>query len=95
MRNLTKLMLICAVFLSACTTPRQPDPVINTVIQKVEVPVYVPCNITIPEVPAFGFGSLKESDSIYLKVQILLSDRELHLGYEHLLSTALKLCTDK
>jgi hypothetical protein len=95
MLKLNKILLpILIVFLAGCAT-KPVDPVIQTVIQKVEVPIPVPCNATIPAVPEFGFGSLLETDSIFLKVQTLLADRELHLGYETLLLAALESCVKK
>lgn len=95
MLRLNKILLpISIIFLTACAT-KPPEPVIQTVIQKVEIPIAVPCNAVIPAVPEFGFSSLLETDNIFLKVQTLLADRELHIGYETLLLAALESCVKK
>lgn len=87
-----KLFLIFSVvLLSACSSI--PDkPVVNTVIQRVEIPVPVYCKVEIPEVPKFRFGELTEDSTLFEKSQILLIDRNLHLSYEELLLAALKSC---
>jgi len=84
------IIILSALVLSACATA--PQPAVKTVIQRVEIPIAVPCNAVVPAQPAFGFGSLLESQPLFDKVQILLMDRELHLGYEVLLLGALNSC---
>jgi len=86
-------VIIAALVLSGCATTQLPSqPGINTVIQKVEIPVSVPCKVKIPEKPAFNFDKLIENDDIYVKSQASLADRLLHLGYEEELLIALNSC---
>lgn len=78
-----------AILLTGCATT---EPVINTVVKYVEVPVSVPCNVPIPQKPDFNFDYLTINDKMYTKTVALLADRHLHIGYEDLLVTALKTC---
>jgi len=86
-----KLILLSVLLLAACQTPQ---PGINTVIQKVEVPVAVPCKEAIPPAPAFNFDKLVPSTDIFGQVQALTADRLLHQGYEEKLSAALTACVN-
>lgn len=86
-----KLPLVLVLFLAACA---HDQPVINTVIQKVEIPVPVPCKAEIPQVPDFNFDKLEPSATIFDKSKALLADRKLHLAYESELMVALKACKD-
>jgi hypothetical protein len=82
---------MCAALVSACaTTPR--EPVINTVIQKVEIPISVPCKAETPILPEFNFDKLTEEDTIFDKVKAILADRVLRDAYEEELRIALKSC---
>lgn len=83
-----KLVLILALMLSACAS----SPIISTVVQKVEVPVTIPCKAEEPVKPDFNFDKLAEENDIFDKAKALLADRKLHLGYETELSAALKSC---
>lgn len=85
----SKFILLSVLLLAACQTPQ---PGIKTVIQKVEVPVAVPCKEAIPLTPAFNFDKLVPSTDIYGQVQSLAADRLLHLGYEEELLAALTAC---
>ena len=67
-------------------------PVIQTVIQKVEVPIAVPCKAEEPSKPDFNFDKLKEEDNIFDKSKAVLADRKLHQSYETELGAALKSC---
>ena len=80
---------ILIFLLSACATP---EPGIKVVVQRVEVPIAIPCKAAIPELPKYNFDLLTTSDDIFTKNKALLSDRLLHLGYEHELSVALISC---
>jgi hypothetical protein len=85
-----KLIFILATFsLVGCATT---DPVINTVIQRVEVPIAVPCKATVPTKPAFNFDKVTVDQDIYKKTQAILADRKLHQGYEGELEVALNSC---
>ena len=89
--RLSNILLLGSIvlFLSACAT----KPVIKTEIQTVKVPVSVPCKVVVPPKPEYGFDSLRTSDTLYTKVQVLLSDRLLSKGYEQQLTAALNTCT--
>jgi len=85
-----KLALILATLsLVGCATT---DPVIKTVIQRVEIPIEVPCKATVPTMPTYNFDKLTIENDIYAKSQALLADRKLHLGYETELLSALNSC---
>ena len=75
--------------LSGCATT---DPVIKVEIQRVEVPIPVPCKTEEPTKPDFNFDKLSENDDIFVKIRAMLADRKLHIGYEEQLSAALKSC---
>ena len=82
-------ILSISILLSACATD---GPVIKTVVQKVEIPISVPCKTIIPTQPSFSFDQLMVNQDIFDKTRVLLADRELHLGYEAELLAALKSC---
>jgi len=84
-----KLILLIVLFLAGCATD---GPVIQTVIQRVEVPVAIPCKATVPTRPEFSFENLTPEQDIYEKNKSMLSDRKLHLGYETEILTALETC---
>lgn len=85
------LILLAALALYGCATT---EPVIKTVIQRVEIPIPVACKVIIPTEPEFGFDKLKIEDTLYFKTQTVLSDRELHIAYEAELLAALKSCIE-
>lgn len=82
-------ILTVVLLLSACATDK---PVIQTEIQKVEVPISIPCNVDIPVPPQFNFDKLTIDQDIYDKSKSLLADRSLHIGYENELLAALTSC---
>lgn len=87
----SNLCIISSIlFLSGCATTHEPG--INTVIQKVEVPIAVPCKAEIPESPEFNFDNLDKDQDIFDKTKAVLADRKLHQGYEKELLEALKAC---
>jgi hypothetical protein len=81
--------ILVILLLSACATPA---PGIKVVVQKVEVPVAMPCKVVVPDLPRYNFDSLTVDDDIFIKNKALLADRLLHLGYENELSVALISC---
>jgi hypothetical protein len=83
------LIVSLAIILSACA---HTEPVINTVIQRVEIPIEVPCKATVPTRPDFNFNRLKANNNIFDKTKAALADRELHHGYEVELLAALNSC---
>lgn len=85
--NIIILFLISLI--SACS---HTEPVISTVIQRVEIPIEVPCEAKIPEKPDFNFSKLRVEDNIFEKSKAALADRELHLSYEIELLAALNSC---
>lgn len=85
-----KILLISILLLQGCSTLS--DPGIKTVIQQVDVPIYMPCKVSIPEKPKFSFDTLVVDNDIFEKTKAILSDRYLHLGYENELLVALKSC---
>lgn len=81
-------MLLVVLTLAGCAS----DPVISTVVQKVEVPISVPCKTTVPTMPDFNFEKLTPEQDVFEKSKALLADRKLHIGYEGELLAALKSC---
>ena len=86
----SNLLLVAVLFIAGCATTQPPG--INTVIQKVEVPVAVPCKAVVPVAPAYNFDKLTTDKDIFVKEQAILADRLLHLGYEAELVAALNSC---
>lgn len=78
------------VFLASCATQR--EPVINTVIQRVEIPISVPCKVDTPALPEFNFDKLTEESNIFDKVKATLADRMIREAYEEELRIALSSC---
>ena len=83
------LALAFIAILSGCATT---EPVINTIIQKEEVPVAVPCKVDIPVKPAYNFDKVTADQDIFDKTKALLADRKLSQGYEGQLLAALSTC---
>jgi hypothetical protein len=83
------ILILSIILLSGCATT---EPVINTVIQRVEVPIAVPCKAVVPVKPDFNFDKLKAEQTVFDKTKALLADRKLHMGYEGELLTALNSC---
>jgi hypothetical protein len=82
-------MVALVAFISGCATD---GPVINTVIQRVEVPIEVPCKAVVPTAPDLNFGKVTVDQDVFDKTKALLADRKLQLGYETELLTALNSC---
>ena len=87
MRN--NILIFSIILLSGCATT---EPVINTVIQRVEVPIATPCKALVPVKPDFNFDKLTVEQTVFDKTKALLADRKLHMGYEGELLTALNSC---
>ena len=85
------ILIFAIILLSGCATT---EPVINTVIQKVEIPIAMPCKVEIPVKPDFNFDKLKIDQAVFEKTKALLADRKLHMGYEGELLTALNSCVE-
>jgi len=84
------LILTSILFLAGCETTKPPG--INTVIQRVEIPIAVPCKAVIPVRPAFNFDKLTVEQDVFDKSKAVLADRKLHIGYETELLAALNSC---
>ena len=84
------LIAVVGLFLAGCATDTPPG--INTVIQRVEVPIAVPCKAEVPTKPDFNFDKLTPEQNVFDKTKAALADRKLHLGYETELLAALNSC---
>ena len=85
-----KLLVLAVALLADCATDTPPG--INTVIQKVEVPIAVPCKVELPVKPTLNFDKLTTEQDIFDKTKAALADRKLQLGYETELLAALNSC---
>jgi len=83
------LLIVSLLAFAGCATP---PPGIEVQTQKVEVPVQVFCKTPTPPAPVLNFDKVTTQDDIYTKVQALLADRDLQLGYETSLVAALNSC---
>jgi hypothetical protein len=59
---------------------------------EVKIPIALPCKVATPTPPQYMFGTLTADNTIWDKVKVLLSDRQLALGYELELEVALAAC---
>lgn len=84
-------IILVVILLSGCACV-PPEPVIKIEIQRVEVPIAVPCKAVTPTKPDFNFDKLTVEQNVFDKTKALLADRKLHLGYEGELLTALNSC---
>jgi hypothetical protein len=83
-------LLILALALTGCATTN--GPAVDAVIQKVNVPISIPCTAVVPPAPEYNFSNLTVDEDIFVKTQTLLADRDLSLGYEAQLLAALDSC---
>jgi len=83
------ILIFFIMLFSGCSTT---DPVINSKIQQVDVPITVPCKATMPPEPESNFDKLSPDQDIFEKAKALLADRKLSQGYEAELIAALKSC---
>jgi hypothetical protein len=79
-----KYILVLVLLLTACATTSVP--------KNVEIPIVLPCDVKLPDVPDYKFGTIRPNDSIYLKAKILLRDRKLSLAYELELAAVVATC---
>src|SRR5512133_2046163 len=69
-----KLLLCLCALLSACgSTPRTPEPIIQTV--EVKVPVREPCKAPDIAMPSYPFDSAKVEMALDDKTKLLLAER--------------------
>ncbi|WEA21978.1 hypothetical protein [Pseudomonas juntendi] len=59
---------------------------------RVEVPVQVPCRAPEVAVPPWAAAGLRKTDSLEVKVRILLAERRQRIGYEKELAAAAGAC---
>jgi len=83
------IFILATLSLVGCATR---EPVINTVIQRVEVPIAVPCKVAVPAKPDLNFDKLTVEQDIFDKTKSVLADRKLTQGYETELLAALNSC---
>ncbi|MBK4989748.1 hypothetical protein [Pseudomonas sp. S36] len=81
---------VLAGFLLLAGCAGHAEPGIRTV--RVEVPVQVPCRTPDVAVPPWAAASLRQSDSLEVKVRALLAERRQRIGYERLLEAAASAC---
>ena len=81
------LLVVLVLLLAGCASR---EPVVRTV--RVEVPVLVPCKTKEVVVPPWAASGLKKSDSLEVKVRVLLAERRQRMGYEKELSAAVAAC---
>ncbi|WP_371232863.1 hypothetical protein ACAW63_07775 [Pseudomonas sp. QE6] len=78
-------LLIFALLMSGCATSA-PKPV------EIRIPVPVPCQAPVIEIPRFATADLRPVDDLQTKVRALLAERRQHLAYETRLRAALDAC---
>ncbi|KTT24275.1 lipoprotein [Pseudomonas oryzihabitans] len=61
-------------------------------VVRIEVPVQVPCPVTVPAVPAWAGEGLRRSDGLEVKVRALLAERRQRIGYERELVATVVTC---
>jgi hypothetical protein len=83
-----RVAILAALALAACahTEPR-------VVVQRVSVPVSVPCKVTLPARPAYAAHTVSLDGTIFDLVQALLIDRETRKAREAELEAAAKACS--
>ena len=86
--RLNKILLILLVLTGCATNNTLP----TTIVQKVDVPVAMPCAQTVPVTPTYCFPTLTTQIDIFDKVKCLLSDRKLDLAYQTELLAKLNAC---
>jgi hypothetical protein len=82
------LALFSVLFLAGCATCK-PD----IVIQKVEVPVSVPCVKQAVQKPSFPLQGTNPNEDIFVLTKRALAEIELRRGYEGELEAVIQGCT--
>lgn len=85
------LIIISLAFLAGITGCAD-TPVSKIEVQKVEVPINVPCKTEEPPAPNYNTPNIKATDDIYVKIRTLLADAQLHAAYDIELLAALRSC---
>lgn len=89
MHQIKFLLLLIPFAVAGCATT---EPAVRIVIQKVEVPIAVPCKAIKPLLPEYSFDNITVENDIYEKVQALLVDKNLSKAYQIELEAALESC---
>lgn len=71
----------------------KPKEVVKLSVVEVKIPVATPCQVNVPDKPAYVTINIASNDTIFAKMQALLSDRVLSLVYEKELEDILAVCT--
>lgn len=90
---LLSVQLIALALVAGCDLMprRQPEPIV--VVQKVEVPVPVPCKVKWPTRPvSIQLGKAPKPEGLYLQSQGALKELEEERAYRRLLEIALEGC---
>ena len=77
-----------AALLVACAGKVEPE--VRTV--RVEVPVQVPCTAPDVAVPPWAAAGLRKTDSLEVKVRVLLAERRQRIGYIRQLEASIRAC---
>lgn len=83
------LLVFAVSLLTGCGT------ITRTVIEKIEVPLPIPCNIVPPQKPVMPFSETGPSEDIFDNVKRLLAEIQERIGYEVQLEAAIKACNSK
>lgn len=75
--------LLCLLLAGCATQPR---------LERVEVPVPVPCRVAVPDHPVFATEGLPASAGIWEQAKALLAERQQRIAYEAKLEAAAKAC---
>lgn len=77
-------ILGCMSVLTGCATaPR---------VERVDVPVQVPCRVTIPEEPVYATAALAADASIWEQAKALLAERKQRIAYTTKIQAAARSC---
>lgn len=79
------VVVALAMALAGCaSTPHVPE--------RVEVPIQVPCRVTVPPEPVWATATLAKDASIFDQVKALLSERRQRIAFEAKLDAAARSC---
>lgn len=86
------LALVGLLMLAGCgTQPKPLEP--RTVVQRVEVPIRVPCKTERPTKPTYAADAISLDANIFELVRALLQEREQRKAYEAEANGALDRCS--
>ena len=79
------LILLAALGLAGCATAQR-------VPERVEIPVQVPCRVTVPPEPVWATAALTKDAGIFDQAKALLAERAQRRAYEAKLEAAARSC---